>query len=779
MGRKRRYIAFAFVFLLLAYIGPLMSTQPAAAAAASPVKWIRYADNPVLSAGPNGAWDDDPSWTYCNSVLNDGTGYKMYYAGYDGSHQRIGLATSGDGKSWTKHASNPVLDLGAPGSWDSHDVAASYVMLDGATYKMWYIGYDGLHWRIGYATSSDGISWTRYSGNPVLTIGSNGAWDDNMVLDPCVLKHAEGYKMWYAGQDGSIQRIGYATSSDGIEWTKHANNPVLALGANTGWDDSHVTIPCILHISGSYRMWYSGYSGQNWAIGHATSSDGISWTKFANNPVLSPTGSGWEAHDVLSSCVVHNGTTYLMWYTGASGTTLKFGYAEGWNTALEPPTPDSPADDSWTTTGQPTFTWAFRDTDPQERQTAYQVQVDDRSDFGSPEHDSGKVSSADTSHTPASAIADGTYYWRARVWDSNDDTSDWCIARTIKIDATPPSNPTSLSSPSHTVARWSTDNTIDVSFSGASDSGSGLDGFSLSWDPSPSILPDTTREIGTSESSLTGPGMSDSKSIYFHIRALDVAGNAAPDAAHLGPFWVDTAPPTNPTVSSSTHAVNVWSNVTTVKVHWTGADASISGLNGYSVAWDGSPSTIPDAVKEHNASETCATGPTLPDGLWYFHIRTSDEAGNWASDAAHFGPLFIDSTPPSIRESSVLSAGTDNVTVQVVLDEPGAVVVEYGRTNAYGKTVASPEYETVHQIAIPGLSPGTTYHFRIKATDTAGSGPSTGPDRTFRTRGDPPGPGVSLLSSEGAPYILVAVVCLVALASAGVYLMRRRGRAVG
>jgi|GEM_PF-2410040 len=731
--RKNRPIAIAVAFLMLASIGPFMSTQPADAVATSPVKWIRYASNPVLSAGPNGAWDDDSSWTYCNSVQYNGTGYRMYYAGYSGSVQKIGLATSDDGKTWTKYASNPVLDVGTSGNWDSKHVAASYVMLDGTTYKMWYIGYDGANWKIGYATSSDGFSWSKYSGNPVLTIGSNGAWDDNMVLDPCVLKDAEGYKMWYAGEDGSTQRIGYATSSDGISWTKYANNPVLTLGANNNWDDVHVTIPCVLNMSGTYRMWYSGYSGQNWGIGHATSSDGKSWTKYASNPVLSPTGGGWESHDVLSSCVVHNGTAYLMWYTGAtSSTVLKFGLAEGWNTAPDAPTLGSPADSGWSTTGRPTFTWTFRDTNAQDSQTAYQVQVDDRSDFGSPEHDSGKVSSAQASHTPASAIADGTYYWRARVWDSDDDPSNWCLARTIKIDATPPSNPTSVSSTSHTVAQWSTDNTIDVSFSGASDSGSGLYGFSLSWDYSPATLPDTTREIDSTVSSRTSPAMSDSKSVYFHIRALDLAGNAAADAAHLGPFWVDATPPSNPTVQSPTHAVNVWSNVTTVNVNWTGADASVSGLNGYSVAWDGSPSTIPDTVKEHNASESCATGPAFPDGLWYFHIRTRDEAGNWAPGAAHFGPLLIDATPPfnPLALSSDRSPGvwSNDGTVDVQWrDSNGSLSGVEGFSYAWD---ASPDTvpdevkdcdRDVGSAQSPPLADGSGHYFHIRTRDNAGN----------------------------------------------------------
>ena len=74
---------------------------------------------------------------------------------------------------------------------------------------MWYSGHDGSHIRIGYATSSDGINWTKHG--IVLDLGASGEWDDYYVSCPCVIKDDDGtYKMWYSGHDGSHIRIGYA-----------------------------------------------------------------------------------------------------------------------------------------------------------------------------------------------------------------------------------------------------------------------------------------------------------------------------------------------------------------------------------------------------------------------------------------------------------------------------------------------------------------------------------------------------------------------------------------
>ena len=82
----------------------------------------------------------------------------MWYAGYDGTGQgRIGYATSSDGTTWNKYPGNPVLDVGPPGSWDGEMLTSSAVLLENGKLKMWYTGYDGSSnvrsSQIGYATA--------------------------------------------------------------------------------------------------------------------------------------------------------------------------------------------------------------------------------------------------------------------------------------------------------------------------------------------------------------------------------------------------------------------------------------------------------------------------------------------------------------------------------------------------------------------------------------------------------------------------------------------------
>jgi predicted GH43/DUF377 family glycosyl hydrolase len=116
---------------------------------------------------------------------------------------------------WTR-LGNPVLDPGSPGEWDDIGVIMPSVLFVGSTYHMWYTATDvaGDLKQIGYATSSDGITWTKYNNpatpnppfaesDPVLNPGSAGSWDDKRVVSPFVLLIDSVYHMWYAGSDDS------------------------------------------------------------------------------------------------------------------------------------------------------------------------------------------------------------------------------------------------------------------------------------------------------------------------------------------------------------------------------------------------------------------------------------------------------------------------------------------------------------------------------------------------------------------------------------------------
>ncbi len=215
-------IVFSLVLILVPVMGPLLPAQAA-------ITWTRSDTNPVLEEGTSGAWD--AAGVGAASVIKDGSTYKMWYTGLaTGPVPAFGYATSSNGRSWTKDtANNPVLTKGSGTDFDEEGVGSGTVIKDGSTYKMWYTGYTDAGSNnvpaIGYATSSNGISWTKSGSNPVLTKGTSGAWDDAGVLSAIVIKESDtSYKMWYTGRaaEGDIGnlQLGYATSSNGVSWAR-------------------------------------------------------------------------------------------------------------------------------------------------------------------------------------------------------------------------------------------------------------------------------------------------------------------------------------------------------------------------------------------------------------------------------------------------------------------------------------------------------------------------------------------------------------------------------
>ena len=200
-------------------------------------------------------------------------------------------------------------------------------------------------------------------------------------------------------------------------------------------------------------------------------------------------------------------------------------------------------------------------------------------------------------------------------------------------DTTPPTNPTSLVSPSHFIGEWSGDPEVEMEWAGADDD-SALEGYSVEWSSQADTVPDD--EIDVVETSIIDA--LDDGNWWFHVRAIDTSGNAAVGATHRGPFRIDTTPPEAPLPTSTSHAVGVPSQDNTVEVAWTGTTDGGSGIAGQSYAWTREPGTLPDDNVDSTGAN--ATSPALTDGAWWFHLRSVDKVGNWTS-TVHLGPFVI------------------------------------------------------------------------------------------------------------------------------------------
>jgi len=295
------------------------------------LNWVKHG-SAVLLAGSAGEWDGEG--VALSSVIYDGNEYKMWYSGWDGLHFRIGYATSPDGINWTKYddpstinppyaESDPVVNLG-PGAWENNWVYAQSIYFDSATYHMWYIGNEGNTDRVGYATSSDGgITWEKDDAhNPVMNPGPS-SWDDAGIGPGPIFFNGTNYEMLYNGYDGLHFQAGYATSTDGINWNK-SDDPILLYGQPGSWDTPRVQPGSVVFNSNTakYYLFYSGGAQYNWRIGYATSSTFSGpWTK-ATSILMDVTPGSWENNFVGFPSVIEDSDSnlYKMWYSSQTST---------------------------------------------------------------------------------------------------------------------------------------------------------------------------------------------------------------------------------------------------------------------------------------------------------------------------------------------------------------------------------------------------------------------------------------------------------------------------
>jgi predicted GH43/DUF377 family glycosyl hydrolase len=280
--------------------------------------FTKDANNPIIDLGGVGSANE--FGIVIGSVIKDGGTYKMWAMALNNSTvYNIVYLDSTDGSSW--NATNGTLDLGAHGAFDEMAIWPGTVIKEGATYKMWYTGQGAdQFYRIGYATSTDGITWTKgNNGKAVLDIGPVNKFDGGGTSSPAVIKDGGKYKMWYSGMisySNNLYQVGYATSADGTAWTRENNgDPVLSFGKGSAFDGNALYGDVVIKDGETYRMWYIGLPSQS--VGYATSADGVNWAKGSDeSSVLSPDGGTFDAVGIRGLAVLRVGNNYDLYYTG-------------------------------------------------------------------------------------------------------------------------------------------------------------------------------------------------------------------------------------------------------------------------------------------------------------------------------------------------------------------------------------------------------------------------------------------------------------------------------
>ena len=237
----------------------------------------RVSDQPAISLGPLGAFDDSgvtTSW-----IVNHEQKRYHYYSGWSLGvtvpfYFFVGLAISVDGgNTYQRVSPAPVLERN---SIDPYLTASPCVLVENGKWRMWYVSGSGWTMRnerpqhryhIKYAESADGIHWHR-EGIVCIDYQSD---EEYAFARPAVIKDREVYKMWYSYR-GASYRIGYAESLDGLSWTRRDEESGIDVSAS-GWDSEMIEYPYVLEHHGKLHMLYNGNDYGKTGIGLAVLAD--------------------------------------------------------------------------------------------------------------------------------------------------------------------------------------------------------------------------------------------------------------------------------------------------------------------------------------------------------------------------------------------------------------------------------------------------------------------------------------------------------------------------
>ncbi|MBS0261478.1 MAG: glycosylase [Planctomycetes bacterium] len=258
---------------------------------------FRAADSPIVFTGAGGnAWDAkirERGW-----ILREGDHWRLYYTGYEAVEKpqmKLGLATSRDGFTWTRHPDNPI--------YSDHWVEDMMIVRQADVY---YMFAEGLNDQAQLLTSRDGLKWERRgpleirttNGQPIAAgpYGTPTAWFENGV--------------WNLFYERSDQGVWLARSTDMKTWTNVSDEPVLKMGPEA-YDRVMIALNQIVQHQGRYYALYHGSGTPQkprlWTTNIAVSADLIHWKKFPGNPLLP------ESDNKSSGILVHDGQQFRLY----------------------------------------------------------------------------------------------------------------------------------------------------------------------------------------------------------------------------------------------------------------------------------------------------------------------------------------------------------------------------------------------------------------------------------------------------------------------------------
>lgn len=183
---------------------------------------------------------------------------------------------SAQAQEFIPYQNNPVIQKET-----SHIGAVQpFVLQENNYYTLWYADI-APQYRIKSVKSSNGIDWFDAKDTQVT--------NKQNASDPYVVLEDGKYNLFFASSDFGNISLWESTSNDGVTFETGSEKEILK--ADSSWEGTNLSCPSVIEENNLSYLFYSGSGTGNWGIGLATSTDGTNWQKCANNPFIAPGAS--------------------------------------------------------------------------------------------------------------------------------------------------------------------------------------------------------------------------------------------------------------------------------------------------------------------------------------------------------------------------------------------------------------------------------------------------------------------------------------------------------